>query len=471
MPSVFFKNVRPWAWFCCTALLFFAIEPAQVSATAAAQAAVRETFAASLEAMWTGQTFGPDLVRQQQEMKRLLDQGVITKAELTAIMDQTIPVLMNRHTTSRYYLQEISGRIEALFASHLTWEEIKQRIWQEMAAIVKDGDQMVFKVGTLAPKGTPWLNVPETMLIPRMEALSNGKITLKLYGGGVMGEDIDILRKIDIGQLDVCGATTLGMLAASPETAVFMLPGLFNNHDEVDYIYKKFRKRLDAGFEEKGYILAALIDTGYFHIYSKNRVNSLADLRKQKVITCWGTVESTVFNELGISAIPVAVPEAISALSTGLGDTALAPSAWMLGMQAYQYTGYYITPPLLFSPAVVIMGVRAVERIQQHFGVSDIFTRNIQEVIVFEVGLFEQAWRDQIRTYESRALHAFETKVGMKTVTFPAADQEALRQAGLRARKKLAGAIFPEDLMNEVLAALESYRENQGSGQETPSGI
>jgi len=44
------------------------------------------------------------------------------------------------------------------------------------------------------------------------------------------------------------------------------------------------------------------------------------------------------------------VPEVMSALSTGPADTTLAPAAWMLGMQDYQYAGYYITPPLLYSP-------------------------------------------------------------------------------------------------------------------------
>ncbi|ABW68971.1 TRAP transporter substrate-binding protein DctP [Desulfosudis oleivorans] len=461
MSSVFFKSVRLWIWSCFAAMFFFAVTPAQVSATDAAQQEVRDTVVASMEAVWTGKAFAPDLAQKQQKMRSMLDKGLLTKAELESIVEQTIPILMNRHITSRYYLQEISGRIDGLFGSHLTWEEIKKRVWKEMASIVKDGDQMVFKVGTLAPKGTPWLNVPEKMLIPRMEELSDGKITLKLYGGGIMGEDYDILRKIDIGQLDVCGATTLGMLAASPETAVFMLPGLFNNYEEIDYIYKKFRKRIDAGFEERGYILAALIDTGHFHIYSKNRIDSLADLRKQKVISCWGTVESTIYNELGINPIPVVVPEVMSALSTGLADTTLAPAAWMLGMQAYQYAGYYITPPLLFSPAVVILGVRAVERIQRHFEASDTFTRNVQELLVFEVGLFEGAWRDQIRTYDERALNAFKTKTGMKAVTLSAADQAAIAQAGLRVRKKLAGTIFSEDLMNDVLGALEEFRANQ----------
>lgn len=462
MNRILFRSIRIGYWFCFTTVIALALEPAQVSAADADQNSIKATVVKSMEALWIGTPFDAGLMQQQQELRHMLEAGSLSKARLETMIKETVPGLIREHKTSRYYLQEISARIDMLFASHIKWETIKAQVWQEMASFIPDGEQMVLRVGTLAPQGTPWLNVPEKILIPRMEKLSGGKVTLKLYGGGVMGEDVDILRKIDIGQLDVCGATTLGMLAASPETAVFMLPGLFNNYEEIDYIYETFRKRIDKGFEEKGYILAALIDTGHYHIFSKKRIDSLAELKRQKVLTCWGTVESAMYNELRIRPIPVAVPEVMSALSTGLADTTLAPSAWMLGMQAYQSTNFYITPPVLFSPAVVIMGVRAVDRFQRQFGVSDIITHNVQEILVFEVNLVEREWRSQIRTYGARALEAFRTKTGMKAVTLSDEDQAAIAQAGLRVREKLAGNVFSEDLMNDVLNTLEAYREKLG---------
>lgn len=99
-------------------------------------------------------------------------------------------------------------------------------------SLSKDGDQVVLSIGTLAPPGTPWINIPEKVLLPRIAKLSNKKVVIKVYGGGVMGEDTDILRKMDIGQLSGCGCTALGILAASPETAVFLLPGFFRNYKE-----------------------------------------------------------------------------------------------------------------------------------------------------------------------------------------------------------------------------------------------
>jgi len=133
-----------------------------------------------------------------------------------------------------------------------------------------------------------------------------------------MGEDVDILRKMDIGQLEGCGCTALGILTACPEISALLLPGLFKNYDEVEYITEKFRKQINAYSEKRGYILAALIDTGFFNVYSKNKITCLDDLKKFRILTWIGPVETSLYKELGINATPVAVPEVVAALSTGL---------------------------------------------------------------------------------------------------------------------------------------------------------
>lgn len=446
---------------CLIAAIFLVRQPAYVMAADVAQQESQVTVRETMEALWTGKPFDPLLKQKQQKLKKQLDAGAIDKAGMKAMVEETILSLMDRQVTSRYILKEMAGRIDESLYPHLKMEEVQKAAWKAMASAVKEGNQLVFRVGTLAPQGTPWLNVPEKILIPRWKELSGGRITMKVYGGGVMGEDQEILEKIGSDQIEVCGCTTLGLLEASPEIAVFLLPGLFRDYEEVDYIYEKFRKRIDAGFEKKGYVLAAFIDTGQFYLFSKNLISGLADLKNQKTLTCWGTVESTLFNELGISATPVAVPEVISALSSGTCDTNLAPTAWMLGMQTYQYARYYLKPPLLYSPAAVIIGIQAKKRLQKNLGVSDTFADNIQEILVYDVNSFEPVWRDQIRKYDQEALKAFETKAGMTAMTLSAEDQKAVEEAGIRVRKVLAGKLFPEDFMIDILRALEAFRKSR----------
>ncbi|MDY6833104.1 MAG: TRAP transporter substrate-binding protein DctP [Thermodesulfobacteriota bacterium] len=443
-------------------VLFMLVSAGMPQGAVAADAAANEvsqTVAESLEALWAGKAFSPQLQQRQQAMKTMLQAGAVTQADLKAMMEAAFFPMLDRVVTSRYILKDMARNFDAVFAPHMTWEEGRKMIWRVSTSVVKKGDQILIRIGTLAPPGTPWLSVPETITIPEIEKMTEGRVAIKIYGGGVMGEDTDILRKMDIGQLDGCGCTSLGVLAASPETSVFLVPGLFKSYDEVDYICEKFRKQLDRAFSERGYILAAIIDTGFFHIFSKNRIVGLEDVKRQKMLTWFGIVETTLYNELGINPTPVAVPEVVSALSTGLADTCLAPSTWMLGMQAYQYANYYLTPPLLYSPAAVVVSGQLRDRIQKQVGVSDNYAQNFQEIIVSEFNLIEGEWRRQIRVYDAKSLKAFETKCGMKAMTFSAEDLKRIEQAGIAVREKLAGKAYPADLLADVLAALEEFRK------------
>jgi TRAP-type C4-dicarboxylate transport system substrate-binding protein len=327
-------------------------------------------------------------------------------------------------------------------------------------------DPYVIKFGTLAPEGTPWLAVPEKVLVPRIEDLANSTLKLKFYTGGIMGEDPDVLRKMDIGQLDGCGCTAFGVLEASPEASVFMVPNLFRNYQEVDYVYKKLRKLLDQSFAKKGYTCSAIIDTGFEYMFLKNKISGLDDLKKQKVLASMGHIESTLLEELGIGSIPVAIPELVSALSTGMGDAFISPAAWALGMQAYQYVNFYISTPFFYAPGVVLTSMSMKSRIGKCFGVSETLVDNVIELIILEISLVETEWKAQARNYEEKSLKAFETKCGIKPITLSPKDQKAFEEAALRVQEKLAGKDYPRDLLNEVLKALEEYRKTNGGGNK-----
>jgi TRAP-type C4-dicarboxylate transport system substrate-binding protein len=303
------------------------------------------------------------------------------------------------------------------------------------------------------------MDIPQTILVPRIAKITNGALQPKFYTGGVMGEDTDVLRKMDIGQLDGCGCTTLGVVTASPEASVFMAPDLFNNYEEIDYVYEKLRKRLDKSFEQKGYICGGIIDSGFLYVFSKKEILSLDELKQHKTITCMGEVESTLLKELGVNAVPVAMPEVISALSSGMADTFIAPPAWALGMQAYQYVKYYIKTPFFYSPGVVLLSANTRSKIQNHFGVSEAAAFNTQELIVLELMAVEPEWKKRGRIYEEKSLEAFEAKCGIQPVILSPQDQKTFAEAARSVRDKLAGKAYPRDLLDDVSKTLEQYRK------------
>jgi len=451
-------NYRLRMLFCLTLMLVITGQPLMTAAADADRNIFQSILQDSLTVLWTGQKFSPELKQRQQTMKTMLTSGTVTKAELESMIEKTALSILDRYQTSRYILKAVPDRANALFSPHMDWEEIKTIVWRAASSAAQASDPILFKIGSLAPPGTPWLNVPETTVLPEIEKLTGGKFLFKIYGGGVMGEDTDVLRKMGEGQLDSCGCTALGVLEASPEASVLLLPGLFKNYDEVDYICKKFRKWLDQSFEKNGYILAGLIDTGYYYWFSINKVTSLEDIKELNTLSWFGSIESTFYQELGIAATPVAVPDTVSALSTGKGNVNMAPAAWMLGMQAYQYSNYYLKPPILYSPGAILISTKTVDKLQKQLELSETYAKNILELLVAEVNALEPEWNNQIRRYEEKSLKAFETKCGMKAVTFSPEDQQAIKRAGKAVQQKLAGSVFPKRLIDDIQKALTEYR-------------
>jgi len=445
----------------CLFVLFFLFSalPTRSMATDLTGEQFRSTLHESLKSLWIDKQSSPELAKRQAVMKKMIKSGTVKKSDLKDMMKKEMRGILNKYKTTYYTLQEMPDAINELFSPVLDWTAFKEEFcWGVMTSQLDKNNPYIVKFGTLAPDGTPWLEIPNKRMVPQIERLAAGTLKLKFYTGGIMGEDPDVLRKMDIGQLDGCGCTAFGVLEASPDASVFMVPDLFKDYQEVDYVYKKLRKKLDASFAKRGYTCSAIIDSGFLYVFSKKKISSLADLRKQKAITTMGNIEATLLDELGVDAIPVATPEVVSALSTGLADTFIAPAAWALGMQAYQYINYYIKTPLFYAPGVVLTSENMKNKVCKHFGVSETLVDNTVELIILEISLVEEEWKGNARVYEEKSLKAFEAKCGIKPISLSPKDLKTFEAAALRVREKLADKDYPREMLNDVLNALEEYR-------------
>ena len=119
---------------------------------------------------------------------------------------------------------------------------------------------------------------------------------------------------------------------------------------------------------------------------------------------------------------------------------------------------FFIRQPFLYAPAAIIISNQVKDRFKKQFGVSELLAGNIVELLVYEVYDLETEWRKQIQAYDEKSFKAFEVKCGMNVVDLSPEDQQELEKAAKRAREKLAGKAFPEDLMKDILKALEEYR-------------
>ena len=116
--------------------------------------------------------------------------------------------------------------------------------------------QQIVKLATLVPEGTVWDKSMRDMGA-QWSASTQGRVVLRVYPGGVAGDEPDVVRKMRIGQLQAAAITTGGLADIDPSFNVFNIPMFFTSYPELyatlDQLTPVLRQRLEA----KGFVLLA----------------------------------------------------------------------------------------------------------------------------------------------------------------------------------------------------------------------
>jgi TRAP-type C4-dicarboxylate transport system substrate-binding protein len=121
------------------------------------------------------------------------------------------------------------------------------------------------KFATLMPTGTTWTNTFDNW-VKDVEDKSDGRLKFKMYSGGVMGDEPDVLRKIRKGQLHGGLFSGYGIGRIHSPSRILELPFLFKNTDEVDYVRDQLMPDIEVGFRKNGFELIGWPEVGQIHI-------------------------------------------------------------------------------------------------------------------------------------------------------------------------------------------------------------
>jgi TRAP-type transport system periplasmic protein len=176
------------------------------------------------------------------------------------------------------------------------------------------------KFATLIPPDTAWVNSIQ-MWSDELKAKSNNRLQLKIYPGGVMGDEPDVLRKIRSQQLHGAFFTGYGIGRIYPPARVLEMPFLFENTDESDYVRQKIMPSIENGFRKKGYELVGWPEVGFLHFFSKQPINSLNDLRASRIWLWQGDPMGEAFAAAAnISPVPLSIMDVYTQLSAKHGS-------------------------------------------------------------------------------------------------------------------------------------------------------
>jgi len=182
---------------------------------------------------------------------------------------------------------------------------------------------VTIKVGTLAPDGSTWYTALRDMG-EEWEKATGGGVNIRIYPGGVAGDEVDMVRKMRIGQIHAAAITDVGLSSIIPEIKTFQMPMMFNSYGELDYVREKLAPELEKLLASKGFIVLNWGDAGWVHIFSQKPVINPGDLKIQdQKIFVWagGTSSFNAWKAAGFHPVEVAAPDIFMSLQTGLINT------------------------------------------------------------------------------------------------------------------------------------------------------
>jgi TRAP-type C4-dicarboxylate transport system substrate-binding protein len=222
---------------------------------------------------------------------------------------------------------------------------------------------VTLKISTAYPDGTSILNTFRAAA-DEIERDTQGRVKMRFYPGGVMGDDQAVLRKVRIGQLHGAIIQTGLFADVYRDSQIYNAPMLFRDFDEVDYIRSKFDQTIIDGYEAGGWNTFGLMEGGFAYLVSVNPVITREDLKAQKFwIPANDAVSENISKAFGVSPIVLGYGEVKTSLETGAINALASPPIATISMQWFTKVRYVTDQPFLYTAATLAIDNKVFNKI------------------------------------------------------------------------------------------------------------
>ncbi len=304
---------------------------------------------------------------------------------------------------------------------------------------------VTIKIATLAPEGSTWYKAVRK-IADEWARISEGEVNVKIYAGGVVGDEGAAIRKMRIGQLHAAAITNVGLADVDPAAQVTAAPRLIHTYDELDYVMAKMNARFEQRLLDQGFVLLTWGDVGWVHLFSKN---PLADPAQADEFKCYGgdAASAPAIEAIGFQAVPLSSTDVLPSLQSGLIDTFPATPLAALSQQWFALAKNMLDVP--WSPLV---------------GATVITTDAWNAIPAQYHAEFKKAAlaagediKTEVRKLDTKAVEVMK-KYGLKVTAVDAEVRGAWQAAGRKSWAVFRGKMVPEEVFDEAQQHVEDFR-------------
>jgi len=198
------------------------------------------------------------------------------------------------------------------------------------------------KLATVVPDGSIWDKSLKQMGTDWKTATGD-RVSLTVFSGGSQGDEATVLRKMRLNALQGASLTVVGLASIDWSFNVFNIPFFFQSYDELNDVIDKLTPLLKQRVEAKGFVLVHWGHGGWLQVFSKQPLQSVADLKRAKLYTSAGDDTMTQWYKAnGFQPRAMAMTDVLTGLTTGMIDALPTTPIAAVSFQWFKQTPYML---------------------------------------------------------------------------------------------------------------------------------
>lgn len=270
-------------------------------------------------------------------------------------------------------------------------------------------DVITLKIATVAPAKTPWATLL-TDYKKAVEKASGGKLKVKVFLGGTLGDENETVRMTAGGEIQGVGASTGALATLVPELDAIEIPFMFKNANEADYVLDKhLTVPMEEAFRSHGLVLAFWSENGFRHFGSSwGAVTSPGDLENRKVRSQENFSHIEMWKTLNAAAQAIPTTEVTTALKTGAVEGFDQALLFMIAAGWHSQVKHVTLSAHIYQPAAISFNKEWFDKLPA----------DLQQVLIDEGRKIVRKGRESIRKMNPKLVEIIkEAKVEIHTLT------------------------------------------------------
>lgn len=303
------------------------------------------------------------------------------------------------------------------------------------------------RIATLAPRDSD-LAKGFLKIDKNLRTNTNNAWGVRLYPSGVAGDEVDVIRKMKVGQMDASLITTTGLSQIVREVNILNAPGVVHNYKELEAIQAALSKDWEVKFDKAGFKLLSWGETGQYRWFSKGPIKRPADIKNMRPWV-WPASQTMkeIYHVIGANGVPLGVPEVYGALQTGMIDMVISTAVAFVALQWHSN---------LKNMTAETRGVLVGAMIMNNDKWKTL-SPQIQEQLIVEVRKNTDGNKADMRAADERAYQNL-LKRGYTANKWDAAATKEWDTISANVRKRLVGRVYPADLLAKVMQIAASAK-------------